>query len=89
MTVHDYHERVASLPCVICKFKLGVTTYPVSVHHAGDNRDDWYVAALCHEHHQGATGVHGLRRRGFCMKWHIPGEAWLVARTTELLEKSR
>lgn len=37
------------------------------LHHTGDptERNDWAVVPLCHEHHEGATGIHGLRRRGF------------------------
>jgi hypothetical protein len=66
-------ERVASLPCVICKFKCGETTYGREVHHARKawERDDWAVVPLCVEHHRGATGVHGLHRKGFEAFWKV------------------
>lgn len=65
----DYLERVASLPCCLCWKKLGVLTYGVELHHPTVPRIEWLVVGLCREHHQGATGVHGLRRRGFETMW--------------------
>jgi hypothetical protein len=41
---------------------------PTEAHHVESVRDslsDYATTALCKEHHQGATGVHGLSRRGF------------------------
>ena len=85
---HPHLERVASLPCVICLFKLGKKTYGCEAHHTGDasERDDDAAAPLCHEHHQGSTGIHGLHRRGFYRFWKITNQ-WLLARTNELLMK--
>lgn len=82
-------ERVAGLPCVICKFKLGVVTYGCEAHHSGDadERDPWAAVPLCREHHQGVTGIHGLRRRPFYQFWKISNN-WLLARTNELLSKT-
>lgn len=90
MTASDYLERVAGLPCVICLHKIGVKVYGVDVHHVGDasDRDDWAVASLCLEHHRGATGVHGLHRRGFHRFWKTT-DIMLLAWTTELLSKER
>lgn len=81
-------ERVAGLPCVICYFKLGQQTYSCEAHHNGEasDRDNWATVPLCHEHHQGPTGIHGLHRRGFYKFWKI-SEQWLLARTNELLAK--
>jgi hypothetical protein len=71
VTAKDYIERIHELPCVICWKRLGVKTYGVHAHHVGTGmeRDDFAVVALCPEHHQGATGVHGLHRRAFESMW--------------------
>lgn len=85
----DHMERVASLPCCLCWKKLGKKTYPVEVHHVGEgtgDRNDWAVVALCREHHQGATGVHGLHRRAFDAMWKCD-DIKLLAWTNEALEK--
>jgi len=74
---------VKSLPCVICMFRLGGVNYEVDVHHCGERRNHFYVAALCKEHHQGATGVHGLHRRAFNTLWKASDEH-LVAWTIQL-----
>lgn len=84
----NHLERVAGLPCVICFFKLGVKTYGCEAHHTGEasERDNHAAAPLCYEHHQGATGIHGMHRRAFYTFWKITNQ-WLLARTNELLEK--
>lgn len=64
-------DRVAQLPCLICWYKLGVLTKPVSVHHITVPADDFATAPLCHEHHQGVTGVHGMHRRPFYALWKL------------------
>jgi hypothetical protein len=81
-------ERVAGLPCVICWKKLGQRTFGVHVHHVGDasDRNDYAVAPLCPEHHQGSTGVHGLHRRGFERMWKV-NDIDLLAWTNEALAK--
>jgi hypothetical protein len=88
MSLSEYIERVQSLPCVLCWKKLGVKTWPVEAHHVGEasERNDWAVAALCWEHHQGATGVHGLRRRGFERLWKV-NDIDLLAWTNEAMSK--
>lgn len=69
MSIDAYMDRIASLPCVLCWKKLGKRTYPVEVHHPTVPRNPWLVIPLCPEHHRGATGVHGLHRRGFETMW--------------------
>jgi hypothetical protein len=88
MTARDHMERVASLPCLICKFCLGQERYGVQVHHAGEHteRDDWAVVPLCPDHHQGSEGVHGLHRRGFERRWKV-SDVKLLAWTNKLLAK--
>lgn len=89
MSARDHMGRVAGLPCVICKFCLGVEQYGVQVHHAGEatDRDDWAVVSLCPEHHQGSEGVHGLHRRGFERRWKV-NDVKLLAWTNKLLAKA-
>jgi hypothetical protein len=69
MTLSDYLDRVAGLPCVICEHKLGVKTYGSELHHPTVPRNDWLVVPLCEAHHRGPQGVHGLHRRGFERFW--------------------
>lgn len=51
-------EMVARLPCVCCG------SWPVTVHHcihgrfSQHKRPDAETIPLCHDHHQGANGVH-------------------------------
>lgn len=84
----DHMDRVRELPCVVCLYKLDIITKPVSVHHVGVPADDFAVAPLCPEHHQGSTGVHGLRRRGFEMMWKI-SEMDLLALTNRAIAEGR
>jgi hypothetical protein len=54
--------RVAQLPCVICQAR------PVTVHHCISGRygqrkaSDMDTIPLCHNHHQGAEGIHTSKR---------------------------
>jgi len=84
----DHMGKVSKLCCVICFYKLGIDTRPVHVHHVTVPRDDFAVAPLCPEHHQGPTGVHGLHRRGFEMMWKL-GEIDLLALTNRALAEGR
>jgi hypothetical protein len=80
--------KVAELPCVICKHKLGVTTYGVQVHHVGpiEARNAFLTVPLCPEHHQGSTGVHGMHRRAFERFWKV--DDWqMIAWTLEMMER--
>ena len=71
-------ERVLSLRCCICEV-LGQEqegrTYAHHIRHGhgmSQRADDELAVPLCHEHHQGDTGIHGDR------------SAWKVARMDEL-----
>jgi len=75
MNVHEFHERVAALGCVVCR-RLGHGYVPASVHHISEGsseRSQWAVAPLCHEHHQGASGFHA-RGKAFLVQFRVPGE---------------
>jgi hypothetical protein len=71
MSPSEYLVRVKNCRCVICWYKLGAKVSPCDAHHpgTGDERDDFATVALCKEHHQGATGVHGLHRKAFHSLW--------------------
>lgn len=57
-----YLQRVRELGCVFCSQVLGIPDTPAAAHHAFDpsQRDDYLTIALCHTHHQGPQGFHGL-----------------------------
>lgn len=83
-----HKDLVAQLPCIVCLYKLGIETKPVSVHHVTAPADDFAVSPLCYEHHQGATGVHGLHRRGFERMWKLT-EIGLLALTNRAIAEKR
>jgi len=58
-------------------------------HHPESVRDeasDYAAIALCHEHHQGGTGVHHLSRRGFEMRYQL-SDLDMIALTIRALDK--
>jgi hypothetical protein len=59
------------------------------VHHCFDtaHRSDFLVVPLCHEHHQGGTGFHGLGERTFNMRYKTD-ERHMIADTIEMLAKA-
>ena len=76
--------RVAQMPCVLCGAQ------PVEVHHiregqgASQRAQDTLTVPLCSEHHRGASGIHGLGRRGFYTRYKLD-ELDLLAATLERL----
>ena len=75
MNAKQFMQRVARLPCQICEMQ-GIDGSPSEVHHVfdADRRSDWLVVPLCAEHHRGASGVHGLHRRGFEARYKVSDE---------------
>lgn len=63
-------SELARLGCVLC-YKLGYPGTPANIHHLregmgmGQRNDDDHAIPLCHYHHQGPKGYHGLGKRGF------------------------
>lgn len=81
-----YMGRVAELGCVLCRELYG-TDVPANVHHLFDphQRSDWLTVPLCHAHHQGPGGFHGLGgERPFKARYKL-GEVELLAMTIERL----
>ena len=71
-----YLNRIASTGCILCRhFGLGET--PGQVHHlkincgASQRESDWLTVNLCWEHHQGNSGYHQLRERGFYTRYKL------------------
>lgn len=82
--------RVAGLGCILCR-RLGWGATPAAVHHIREEQgmatraSDFLVIPLCHEHHQGGTGIHGLGTRRFERMYKV-SELDLLAETLEALE---
>ena len=63
-------DKVSALGCILCQ-RIGLGTTPASLHHIregygiGQRAGDMLVIPLCHEHHQGKSGIHGLGTRAF------------------------
>lgn len=82
--VERWMEKVASLDCIICGAR------PVELHHiregqgASQRAQDTLTVPLCPEHHQGASGIHGLGRKGFYARYKRD-ELDLLADTIERL----
>lgn len=91
MSVRDYLDRVAGLGCVLCHH-LGRGYVPAEIHHpkewtgAGQRASDFLGVPLCTEHHRGASGVHGLGKRGFYARYKL-AEHDLLAMTIERLNR--
>jgi hypothetical protein len=89
MSAKAHLERVRSLRCVVCTTMNVAQSTPTAAHHIESVRDglsDYAVAALCHEHHQGPNGVHGLSRRGFEMRYRLT-DIDLIALTIRQLDR--
>lgn len=88
MSAEDHIRRVKECRCVICQYRFGAITKPCDAHHVGigKDRDDFATVALCAEHHQGATGVHGMHRAAFNRFWKC-SEILLLAWTARELER--
>lgn len=82
--------RVAGIGCILCRH-LGYGQTAAHVHHIREEQgaamraSDYLTVPLCPEHHQGATGIHGLGRRAFERTYRLT-ELDLLAMTLEVLE---
>ena len=80
-----YLSKVAALGCAICR-RLGYSDSPACIHHqrtgtgAAKRASHFNVAPLCHEHHLGSTGIHGMGRKAFERHYGIT-ELDLIAET--------
>lgn len=87
MNLALYKSRLSQLPCVVGQV-TGQECGCEELHHAGEatERNDWALVPLCREHHQGATGVHGLHRRAFESRYKLT-DVRMLAITRELYAK--
>jgi hypothetical protein len=89
-TESRYLGRVASLRCVLCSHLGQIQEGRTFVHHVkegagiGQRSGNWLVIATCHEHHQGASGIHGLGTKGFYTRYRLD-EMDLLAMTIKAL----
>ena len=72
----EHKDALASLGCVLCRRLYGPhAPGPVELHHlraGGWGKGDYTtLIPLCHEHHQGNSGVHGLGTKGFVKRYGI------------------
>jgi hypothetical protein len=83
--------RVAALDCVLCRHLGMEQEGRTTVHHiregqgAAQRAQDVLTVAVCAEHHQGGTGIHGLGVKGFYRRYKLD-EIDLLAMTLEALE---
>ena len=72
-----YLAKVADLGCIICYRQDNAGT-PAEIHHVrgiglgmGVRSGHYDAIPLCHEHHRGNTGYHGMGRKAFERKYQI------------------
>lgn len=81
--------KVAALGCILCR-EIGYGPTPANVHHIrtgigmGKRASDFDTIPLCPEHHQGATGIHGMGRKAW-ERHHGITEIELLQKTKEML----
>lgn len=85
-----YMSRVASIGCVLCRHLGMPQSSQVTLHHIKEGQglsqraEHWLTVPLCHDHHLGANGLHGLGTRGFYTRYKLD-ELDLLAFTIEWL----
>ena len=81
-----HFDRVANIGCILCKSVLGIQDSPAEIHHIYDtaDRSDWLVVPLCHAHHRGKAGFHGMGERKFNMVYGTSETKLLAATIAEL-----
>ena len=73
----EWMRLVRACPCVLCTFLGFDQETPTNVHHVksgtgiGDRSPHYLTVALCVEHHQGSSGVHGLGTKGFYTRYKM------------------
>ncbi len=81
--------KVAEVGCILCHH-LGLGATPAHVHHIregqgmGQRASNFLTIPLCPEHHQGASGIHGLGAKAFERTYRL-NELDLLALTIEKL----
>jgi hypothetical protein len=71
-----WRNRLAQLSCVVGN-RHGGCAGGIQLHHVAEGsglRHDYGLVPLCHEHHQGKAGLHGMGTRSFVRLYRPPGE---------------
>lgn len=88
-----YLGRVAALGCILCRHLRIRQETATQVHHIKEGQglsqraEHWLTIPLCHDHHLGANGLHGLGTRGFATRYKLE-ELDLLAFTIEWLNQN-
>jgi hypothetical protein len=72
-----WRNRLAELRCVVGK-RHGGCQGPVELHHVAEGsgvRHEYGLVPLCHEHHCGQSGLHGMGLKNFLRLYRPPGES--------------
>ena len=80
----EWMGRVKRCRCVVCEH-MGLTQDgPTFAHHRKDATSlrggHYTTAALCYEHHQGASGIHALGSKGFYLRYKL--DDWDIVELT-------
>lgn len=86
-----WRNHLAELGCVVGKHHGGCQG-SVELHHVAEGsglRHDYSLVPLCHEHHTGQGGLHGMGPKSFLKLYRPPGESeyGLLIWMLELLAK--
>ena len=76
-TERRHCQRVGALLCLLCR-RFGGTRSKSELHHVAEGsglRSNFAVAPLCHEHHQGKAGLHGMGSKAFLRLYRPPGDS--------------
>jgi hypothetical protein len=72
-----WRNQLASLMCVVGR-RHGGCEGRLNLHHVAEGsglRHDYGLVPLCHEHHQGQAGLHGMGTKNFIRLYRPPGES--------------
>lgn len=72
-----WRNRLAGLHCVVGS-RHGGCQGSIELHHIAEGsglRHDYGLVPLCHEHHQGKAGLHGMGSKSFLRLYQPPGES--------------
>ena len=86
MSLDEWKDLVAGLPCVVTYLTTGQKVYNCELHHPESVRDDlseWLIVPVTPEMHRGPNGIHGLSRRGFYSRYKLD-DLSLIAGTLKL-----
>jgi len=72
-----WRNMLAELMCVVGA-RHGGCAGRLTLHHVAEGsglRHDYSLVPLCHEHHQGAAGLHGMGSKNFIRLYQPPGDS--------------